>query len=86
VKLQGNLLYELLPSTQDNVVGNLFVSYRDLFSLGSGLGIKSGLNFFISFNVPIENEDKLVIYISYNSAFSSIPVDAVELNISYRFR
>jgi len=86
VKLHGNLLYELLPSTQNNVVGNLFLSYNELFSLGSGLGVKSGLNFFVSFNVPIENEDKLTIYISYNSAFSSIPVDAFELNLSYKFK
>ncbi len=85
VKLQGNLLWQLLPTVQDNVAANLFLTYRESISIGSGLGIKSGLNFFMSFNLPVE-EDKLVIFISYNSAFSTIPVDALELNLIYQFK
>jgi len=86
VKLQGNILWQLLPSTKDNLVGNILLSYKESISFGSGIGTKSGLNFFMRFNIPIEEEDKLAIVISYNSAFSSIPVDALELNISYLFK
>lgn len=80
--VKANLLWEYFPSTRDNLNGNLFLSYNEIISFGSGLGTRTGLSFFLSVQTPIE-KDVLKITMAYNSTFSILPANAFEVNLLY---
>ena len=87
-RLKGNLLCQAFPSVPYTINGNLLLSYHDFLSFGSGYSNKSGLNIFLSVNIPL-GKDILVISATYNSPLfnsSQLSVNSMELNGSYNFR